>query len=338
MTIDLTPKVSVIIPVYNVEKYLGQCLDSIINQTLVDIEIICINDASPDNCKEILDEYAQKDERIKILNHDQNYGLSESRNSGLKIANGEYIYFMDSDDLLDLDTLEICYNISLKNKLDVLTFDAEVFLDPFNSEEISKEKEIYDYQRNLPLDSSAVYTGDFFLIYSITKGAYKPSACLSFIKRNLFINNNIRFYPGIIHEDELFTVQLYLLSNRLMYYPRQFFKRRLRDRSIMSKKRGLKNAQDILLISKELYKIYNQERLLGKPTAEVVLKRIYTLMHWIENMIYKDAIIEEKKNIEFLLKKNEVWGKYRKHKAKVKIYKLIKKPFCIFKTFLKRIK
>ena len=113
------PKVSVIIPVYNVEKYLSECLDSVVNQTLKDIEIICVNDGSPDGSAEILEEYAQKDNRIKVITQ-ENRGVSEARNSGLKIASGEYIAFLDSDDYIDLKFFEQLYKRGIESNSDVV--------------------------------------------------------------------------------------------------------------------------------------------------------------------------------------------------------------------------
>ena len=99
-------KVSVIIPIYNVEDYLPKCLESVINQTYKNLEIICVDDCSPDNSSQILKEYENKDKRIKIVNRKQNGGLSAARNSGMDVATGEYIYFLDSDDWIDLDYIE----------------------------------------------------------------------------------------------------------------------------------------------------------------------------------------------------------------------------------------
>ena len=113
------PKVSVIIPVYNVEKYLSECLDSVVNQTLKDIEIICVNDGSLDGSAEILEEYAQKDNRIKVITQ-ENRGVSEARNSGLKIASGEYIAFLDSDDYIDLKFFEQLYKRGIESNSDVV--------------------------------------------------------------------------------------------------------------------------------------------------------------------------------------------------------------------------
>ena len=109
-------KVSVVIPVYNTYKYLPECLESVINQTLADIEIICINDGSTDFSSKILEEYASKDKRIKIISQN-NQGVSCARNRGLEIARGEYIYFLDSDDKITLTALEELYDIAEKISL-----------------------------------------------------------------------------------------------------------------------------------------------------------------------------------------------------------------------------
>lgn len=114
----MMPKVSIIIPVYNVEKYLRECLDSVVNQTLTDIEIICINDGSTDNSLKILEEYASQDNRIKIINQ-ENQGAGAARNKGLEIAEGEYISFLDSDDFFDLRMLEKLYDKATETNADI---------------------------------------------------------------------------------------------------------------------------------------------------------------------------------------------------------------------------
>ena len=114
------PKVSVIIPVYNVEKYLHQCLDSVANQTLKDIEIICVNDCSKDNSLDILNEYAKKDSRIKIINFEENKGPGVARNAALDIAQGEYIMFLDPDDWYELNACETAYNQIVENNNDIV--------------------------------------------------------------------------------------------------------------------------------------------------------------------------------------------------------------------------
>lgn len=112
-------KVSIIVPVYNVEKYLERCMNTLLNQTLKDIEIIMVDDGSPDNCPQMCDEYAKKDPRIKVL-HKKNEGLGFARNSGMEIARGEYIAFVDSDDYVDINMYEILYSNAKKWELDAI--------------------------------------------------------------------------------------------------------------------------------------------------------------------------------------------------------------------------
>ena len=113
-------KVSIILPIYKVEKYLTKCLDSLINQTLSDIEIICIDDCSPDNSIRILREYALKDERIKIINLKENIGAAGARNKGLEVAKGEYLGFVDPDDYIDLNFYEELYKKALEDGADIV--------------------------------------------------------------------------------------------------------------------------------------------------------------------------------------------------------------------------
>ena len=118
------PLISVIVPVYNVEKYLPMCLNSILAQTFKDFEVVCVDDGSTDNGLAILQEYAQKDKRIKVI-HQENQGLVGARNSGVRVARGEYLYFVDSDDRIHPQLLEICLDLSQKEKADWVCFQME---------------------------------------------------------------------------------------------------------------------------------------------------------------------------------------------------------------------
>ena len=115
------PAISVIIPIYNVEKYLRRCLDSVKNQTFPDWEAICVNDGSPDNSAEILEEYAKKDARFKIVNK-ENGGLSDARNAGMAVASGKYILYLDSDDFIHPQTMEIAYSLASRDGSDIVSF------------------------------------------------------------------------------------------------------------------------------------------------------------------------------------------------------------------------
>ena len=115
------PAISVIIPIYNVEKYLRRCLDSVKNQTFQDWEAICVNDGSPDNSATILEEYASHDARFKIVNK-ENGGLSDARNAGMTVATGEYILYLDSDDFIHPQTMEIAYALAMRDGTDIVSF------------------------------------------------------------------------------------------------------------------------------------------------------------------------------------------------------------------------
>lgn len=131
-------KISVIVPVYNVETYLPRCLDSLLIQTFSDFEIICINDGSLDNCDKILKDYAKKDKRIKLIDQ-ENQGLSGARNTGLNNARGEYIVFLDSDDYLPSFALEVFIKIALESKADVIVSDKMINLSKNESVQIPLE-------------------------------------------------------------------------------------------------------------------------------------------------------------------------------------------------------
>ena len=115
-------KISIIVPVYKVERYLENCIESIINQTFKDFELILVDDGSPDRCGLICDNYAKKDERIKVI-HKKNEGLSAARNSGIQIAKGEYIAFVDSDDCINKNMYETLYDTAIENKSDIVVCD-----------------------------------------------------------------------------------------------------------------------------------------------------------------------------------------------------------------------
>ena len=150
------PKVSIIVPVYNVENYIAECLNSLINQTLKDIEIICVDDCGQDNSMKIVEDFAKKDKRIKIVAHKENQGLGEARNTGIKNATSEYIGFLDSDDFVDLDYYKTLYNTAIKDDFDIVSSNVIYCYSKYNKKEefISywqkkKYKDIIEFKNNL---------------------------------------------------------------------------------------------------------------------------------------------------------------------------------------------
>lgn len=212
-------KVSVIVPVYNVELYLRECLDSIINQTLMDIEILCIDDCGTDNSIDILKEYAKKDDRIKIISHKENKGLGPARNTGIKESKGEYVYFIDSDDYISKYFLYNLYNTAKKYNSDIVNtlnikFDRNKKLSKFYYTFSDKEFE------------SSWNLNDIENFYS--KQAIAPYVWNKLYKTSFLLNNNLYFMDmkfGV--EDANFTIKLMAhkpkisFNNRSIYYYRQ---------------------------------------------------------------------------------------------------------------------
>ena len=224
------PRVSVIIPVYNVEKYLRECLDSIVNQTLREMEIICVDDGSTDGSPEILREYGEKDCRITIISQ-ENRGISSARNHGADIASGEYFYFMDGDDILERDALSRLYQLSEEKSLDVLYFDGESF---FETEELKEIKKNYITYYARKGDYSRVMTGPQMLHEMIAMDEYRSSLCLQFISSVHYRQENLRFEEGIIGEDNIFTFQCIMPAHRVYHMKEAFFHRRVRGNSVMT--------------------------------------------------------------------------------------------------------
>ncbi len=212
-------KVSIIIPVYNVEKYLEKCLISLINQTLKEIEIICVNDGSTDNSRAILEQFQLKDKRIKILNQ-ENLGVSQARNNGINIAQGEYIGFVDSDDYVDNDYFEKLYNSAKK-------FNAEVAAGDLRKE---KNNKIYKKRFNYKKEELFIKPADKI------KNAYIPKynyTCNKIYKRDSLLNLNLPFENGRYYEDILWSVKaIYYLKGFVTVPNTYYFYNRNNENSI----------------------------------------------------------------------------------------------------------
>lgn len=223
------PKVSVIIPVYNVEKYLPKCLNSVVNQSLKEIEIICVNDGSTDNSMQILEEYKRRDYRIQLITQ-KNKGLSGARNTGASIANGEYIYFIDSDDYITENALEYLYDEVTENQLEIILFDGISF---YENKELKNKYENIDccYRSK---EYGKVYTGQELYVKMRKDNTFRPMVWLQMINREYYVNKELSFYEGILHEDVLFTTQCILQAERVSHRKKTFYHYRRRTGAITS--------------------------------------------------------------------------------------------------------
>ncbi len=237
----IQPDVSIIIPVYNTADYVRESVLSIMNQKLPNTEIIIINDGSTDQSLDILERLAEQDQRVRIFSQ-ENQGLSSARNAGMAHCSGKYVYFMDSDDLLESDALLLCFEKSEKEKLDFLFFDAE----SFGPKELLGGHFNYDRAK---LVQDRIYQGAEILELLLDRKIYRASVCLNFINHAFLTNTGLTFSPGIIHEDELFTGLMYLKAERVGCIKRDFFKRRVRQGSIMAGKYAFRNIMSYMTVA-----------------------------------------------------------------------------------------
>ncbi len=230
------PKVSVIIPVYNVERYLRKCLDSVVGQTLQEIEIICVNDGSTDDSAAILKEYEKADSRIIVISQ-ENQGLSAARNSGMRRAHGEYIYFLDSDDYIDGDALKTLVRLADERDADSVHFATKPF---YESDELRRMNCLDGYfdMRGF----SGVFSGPEYIRTAREKYVYTAPVWLVLWRRALLSDNGIAFINGILHEDEPFTFMADLISNRIVVLPTVFHHYRIRSASIKTSQITHKNV------------------------------------------------------------------------------------------------
>lgn len=230
-------KISIIIPIYNTGKYLRECLDSILCQSFSDFEIICINDGSTDSSNEILNEYAENYDFIKVINQ-ENKGTSASRNMGLDNSNGKYIMFLDSDDYLERDALKESFEIAELKNLDLLIFKV------INFDDKTRKKSKYSY---FEMDLLKSHVKDRIFSYEDVKELLfriSVTAQGKLYKKELI--NNIRFKEGLIFEDNPFFMEMFLKSKRAYFYDKYLCFRRIRQDSILNS--NFENFRDVVAV------------------------------------------------------------------------------------------
>ena len=231
---------SIIVPVYNVEKLIHKCIDSLICQTYEDIEIILVDDGSTDNSSYICDEYADKDKRIRVI-HKKNGGLSDARNVGIDIASGDYILFVDSDDYIETDTCKKLLKYT-KMDCDIIIADAVI------------EGGIASIEHITLCDQ--ILTGKEYLKTALKSGKAPMAVCLNAYKTKFLKENEFNFKTGILHEDEQFTPRVLLKAESVVNSNIEFYHYVIRDNSITTQKDKRKNANDFYNTACELEKIY----------------------------------------------------------------------------------
>lgn len=241
-------KVSFILPIYNVEKYLSECVESILVQTYSDFEILLVDDGSPDNCPALCDEWARKDDRIKAL-HKPNGGLSDARNYGLEHAQGDYVVFVDSDDFwVNKDCLENLMNVvDVHPECDFIGFNCSYY---YYDTKTFKKWVAYDESLSKPTDKDTV------LCSLVASGTFPMSACLKIIKRKSLSEINLHFIKGLLSEDIPWFIDLLEGAKKCMFINDYIYAYRQGVVGSISNSFSVRNFNSILrIIDNELQKL-----------------------------------------------------------------------------------
>ena len=233
--------ISVVIPVYNVENYIAKCLDSVLSQSDETVEIICVNDGSPDNSRQIISEYIAKNKNIKCIDR-PNGGLSAARNTGIVAAKGEYIVLLDSDDWLVENVLISLYQQAKEADLDVLIG---------NTKWIYPQKTHIEKQNSVEIIST-VTNGTDALTKLMQAEIYVPMAYNYICKREFLIANNLNFKEGLIYEDELWTPQVLLKANRVFATCIYHYNYLQRENTITNTEGNQLKADSFFYVSKQI--------------------------------------------------------------------------------------
>ena len=273
------PVLSVVIPVYNTEKYLRECLDSVVSQSYRNLQILIVDDGSTDNSRAICDEYMAKDGRITVIRQD-NYIIGHARNVGLKWAKGKYIIFLDSDDYWIEDTAKELIAEAEKNDLQVLVFSALPFDD--GVEAVRKKTYTHKCQNNI------VKTGVDSLICAKEHGEYYSQPCLRLYRLDYLREQGFLFDEGIIHEDESFSFLAYINALRVECLGKRYYMRRYRKGSVTTSSspafsgRGYKKAAESLLGYAEKKELSEKEKRLYIGQARSFMRMLFLYYHQLK--------------------------------------------------------
>lgn len=279
------PKVSIIVPIYNVEQYLHKCIDSLLEQTLKEIEIILVDDGATDRSPEICDTYALKDQRIKAI-HKTNGGLSDARNVGIEVSQGEYIAFLDSDDWVEPNFYEYLYNLVKKEDADIAQCDYI---------EAHTEDVQIDFKKHI---KETIYTGIEALGLLFGEEYVKTVVVWNKLYRRVLFEE-IRFPKGKVHEDEFTSYKVIHKADKLINSNLPMVYYRQREGSIMAEDFNERRL-DVLEAWKEKYEYLKQEGL-----EELALRTEANLCSTLKgfyvqtqksSLINKDKILEDLKN------------------------------------------
>jgi glycosyltransferase involved in cell wall biosynthesis len=307
--------VSVIVPVYKVEKYLERCVKSIAGQTYKNLEIVLVDDGSPDACPKMCDNFAKQDTRIKVI-HKQNGGLSDARNVGIENSTGKYLLFVDSDDYIELSAVEILYNNLKTYDADISFSDFAYVYDDNEGEKVTGNKTtIYDKNSSL-------------MQFVETHGVVFVTAWLKLIKREVL--GNIRFPVGRLHEDEFTTYKIFTNSTKSVYTSDTLYRYYQRSGSIMQSK-NIKNEIDIL--DAHLGKLEFVKNNVPEIYENFATRFFYFLIYPYMR-IFSSKLVSKDKQKEYKKQVNELYKSLKQRKLKLqnelKVKLVLKTPRLMY--------
>lgn len=278
-------KISIIIPIYKVEKYLDKCVESVVNQTYKNLEIILVDDGSPDNCPKMCDEWAKKDKRIKVI-HKENGGLSDARNKGLDIATGDHIMFLDSDDYVSTQICEKLLDLSLKNNADISMCDLLSFYEDEDLPIVNANYETIVLNRAQIIEQ--IYKPTLNLLMVAVAKLYKKE-----------VLKNIRYPIGRLHEDEFVIHRVIYEANNFAYTTEKLYYYLKRRESITAVKKQ-KNITDVLEAFKNRYDFLNEKFPENKNRNNLfyigMLRAVYATKFWATKEL-KNEILKTYKSL-----------------------------------------
>ena len=282
------PEISVIVPVYKVEKYLPQCIDSILAQTFTDFELLLVDDGSPDRCGEICEEYAGKDTRIRVF-HQANAGLSCARNTGLMNACGRYVTFIDSDDYIDLDSCERLLKATEQQKVDIVVGSAIMEKSDGSCEEML----------HTATPSGIIYNASEFIEKSIRAYQWYAPACFNMYRRDFLLQNELFFKVGIYFEDMQMLPRVFLAAQKIACMDGVFYHYVVRENSIMTSQKDTKKKNNSIQNLREWKEQFDhvQDAELRKILYGMLVKcylhecRVYGITKWeIDGVDFKFVV------------------------------------------------
>lgn len=275
-------KTSIIVPVYNMAPYLKECFDSIFSQTQKEIEVIAINDGSTDNSLAILKEIKKKYPELIVFSQ-INQGLGAARNQGLDLATGEFVYFIDSDDCLMNEAMEICYHYAKTNHVDIVMFDAGIF------GEIGATGYNYDRTGIINEQYKVMDGKEYAKKYWLRN--FSPSACLIYTSAAFLKKHSFRFTPRIFYEDNEFHTRI-IPSAKLIYLPQMLYRRRIRENSIILSEFDQRHANDFLQMMQLIEEQAHSEEI------KTIINELEKL--WVNSLLQRCMKNELLKEAEFV--------------------------------------